>query len=119
MLFVPWRPFPSFRQETQPPCTPSLVHMTHFVYLPPSSMLSTVLKFQARRRLEEKKTFMSHGNLLLVKQTSKRRKKHRAHQRIVPKEPSVGRALRGLAGLPLGSTVGLRCLSGRVSTDIV
>lgn len=91
--------------------------MTH-LSLPSYSRLPTVLKAPARRLLE-KRNPCRMPNMLLVKQTSKPVNNHRAYQKIVPKEPSVGRALRGLAGLLLGSTVGFRCLCVRVSVDIL
>ena len=91
---------------------PSLVCMTPFITLLLNAACSpqTWLKKTTRG---EKRNSWRIADMLFVKQTSKRRMQHRADQKMVPKEPSVGRVLRGLAGLLLMSTVGFRCLRGK------
>lgn len=58
------------------------------------------------------------ANTLCVIQIAKGMEKRQASQKMVPKDPSFGSALRELAGLPLGSTVGLRCLQVPVSLSL-
>lgn len=64
MLFVPWRPFLSFRQKTQSPCTPSLVGMTRFITI----IFNAACIFQSPgKKIAREKKFMAHGKHVACK----------------------------------------------------